>query len=164
MPGEFTQEKVCFVVAPIGGEKSKIRQRSDRVLQVIDRALKDLGYTTVRSDQIAEPGMISHRMIQLLVEAPLVVADLTGANPNVYYELAIRHAVHKPVIQIIAKGEKIPFDIQDMRTLQIDSNRQYEAEDLIRKTAQEIEKPGFQVSTPISMALNRSGIMATSAK
>jgi hypothetical protein len=152
-------EQICFVVAPIGAEGSDVRKRSDKLLKILERSLSPFGYKPLRSDQIAEPGMISHRMIQLLFEAPLVVADLTGANPNVYYELAIRHAVGKPIIQLIAKGEKIPFDIGDMRTIQIDTSEQYEAEDRIKASVQEIKKPGYVVTTPLSRAVNQPPIL-----
>jgi hypothetical protein len=47
----------------------------------------------------------------------LVVADLTGLNPNVFYELALRHALNRPAIQMIATGERIPFDVGQTRTI-----------------------------------------------
>ena len=49
-----------------------------------------------------------------------VIADLSDHNPNVYYELAIRHAVRKPFIHIIQTRDKLPFDVQNMRTIQVD--------------------------------------------
>ncbi len=83
----------------------------------------------------------------------MVIADLTGANPNVYYELAIRHAVKKPIIQLISKGEKLPFDVGDMRTIPIDTADAFKAVDDITASLKEIEKPGYETTTPISMAL-----------
>lgn len=151
-------QKTCFVVAPIGKEGSPIRKRSDKVLRILQEALSPYGYEPVRSDQIAKPGMISHTMIQLLAEAPLVVADLTGANPNVYYELAIRHAVKKPIIQLIAKGEKLPFDVGDMRTIPIDMSDMLQAVADIKDSVEEIEKPAYEVTTPISMALPKFAV------
>lgn len=50
----------------------------------------------------------------------MVVADLTNKNPNVFYELAIRHAIRKPLIQLIRKGEAIPFDVAATRIIQFD--------------------------------------------
>jgi hypothetical protein len=153
MPTPPTPLKTCFVVAPIGQDGSPIRERSDKVLRILQHALAPFGYEPIRSDHIAKPGMISHIMIQLLAEAPLVIADLTGANPNVYYELAIRHAVKKPIIQLISKGEKLPFDVGDMRTISIDTSDAFEAVDYITASLKEIEKPDYQVTNPISMAL-----------
>jgi hypothetical protein len=53
---------------------------------------------------------------------PLVVADLTDGNANVSYELALRHVVGKPVVQMVAKGQQIPFDVMDTRTISFDIN------------------------------------------
>lgn len=59
-------------------------------------------------------------MIEHIVESPLVIADLTDSNANVFYELAIRHAYEKPTIQIIEEGEEIPFDLASTRTIVFD--------------------------------------------
>lgn len=53
----------------------------------------------------------------LIISADLVIADLTGNNPNVFYELAIRHSYRKPTIQIIKGEMDIPFDVANMRTI-----------------------------------------------
>ena len=114
-------EKDCFVIAPLGEADSDTRKRSDQVLKhVIVPALKDCGYKATRADQISEPGMITSQIIQHIVDDPLVVADLTDRNPNVFYELAIRHAIRKPLVQLIKKGEQIPFDVAGTRTIHVD--------------------------------------------
>lgn len=59
----------------------------------------------------------AYALIKRLYEADLVVADLTGHNPNVFYELAIAHGWRKSVVHLISKGEKVPFDIVDQRTI-----------------------------------------------
>lgn len=74
----------------------------------------------VRADKISEPGIITHQILQHIVDAPLVIADLTERNPNVFYELALRHAIRKPLIQLIKKGELIPFDVAATRIIQFD--------------------------------------------
>lgn len=83
------KDKICFVIAPIGEEGSDIRRRSDQVFKhIIAPAAKDCGYETIRADKISEPGIITSQVILHLVEDALVIADLTGRNPNVFYELA----------------------------------------------------------------------------
>lgn len=115
------KKKKCFVIAPIGEEKSETRKRSDQVLRhIISPAAEKCGYDTVRADEIDRPGIITSQVIQRVVDDDLVVADLTDSNPNVFYELAIRHALGKPLVQIIKKGENIPFDVAGTRTISVD--------------------------------------------
>lgn len=61
-------------------------------------------------------GMIGNQIIDRIINDDLVVANLTGNNPNVMYELAIRHATAKPIIHICEKRTILPFDIKDNRT------------------------------------------------
>src|SRR5262249_19176425 len=112
---------VCFVIAPIGDEASDVRKRSDRVLTyLIEPAAEKCGYQAIRADKISTPGIITDQVIQQVINAPMVVADLTGHNANAFYELAIRHMVKKPLVQIIRKGDNIPFDVAASRVLSLD--------------------------------------------
>jgi signal recognition particle subunit SEC65 len=116
-----TDKKICFVISPIGEDDSDTRKRSDQVLKhIITGAVEQLGYEVIRADKISEPGIITHQIIQHIVDAPLVIADLTERNPNVFYELALRHAIRKPLVQLIKKGELIPFDVAATRIIQFD--------------------------------------------
>jgi hypothetical protein len=146
------------VIAPIGDEGSEVRRRSDQILtHIIDVAAKECGYETLRADKISEPGIITSQIIQHLLDDPLVIADMTGHNPNVFYELAVRHAIRKPVVQLIEKGEKIPFDVAATRTIQVDHHDL----DSVAKCRQEmisqiraVEKDPTDVDTPISAAID----------
>jgi len=150
--------KTCFVIAPIGDAGSDIRKRSDQVLKhVIGPAVEACGYDALRADQISEPGMITSQVIQHIVDDPLVVADLTGWNPNVFYELAIRHALRKPLVQLIKRGEQIPFDVAGTRTIHVDHkdlDSVEEAKDEIEKQVKALEKDPANVETPISVSLD----------
>ena len=100
-------DKACFVISPIGLPDSDTKKRSDQVLKhIIKPAVNACGYTATRADEMSEPGLITSQVIQRIVDDPLVVADLTESNPNVFYEMALRHAVKKPLVQLIAKGER----------------------------------------------------------
>lgn len=115
------EKKICFVISPIGEEDSDTRKRSDQVLKhIITGPVEQLGYEVIRADKISEPGIITHQIIQHIVDAQLVVADLTDRNPNVFYELALRHVIRKPLVQLIKKGDLIPFDVAATRIIQFD--------------------------------------------
>lgn len=152
-----TNEKICFVIAPIGKPESDTRKRSDQVLQHIIRpAVESCGYKAVRADEIDEPGIITNQIIRHVIDDPLVIADLTEQNANVFYELAIRHVTCKPLVQIIDKVEDIPFDIGAMRTIQVDHQNPEsveEAKTKIRKQIQSLAANPSSLENPISVAL-----------
>ena len=152
-------KKACFVIAPIGDAGSDIRKRSDQVLRhVISPAVTACGYDEpIRADQISEPGLITSQVIQHIVDDPLVVADLTGRNPNVFYELAIRHAIRKPLIQLIKKDEQIPFDVAGTRTIHLDIQDLDSVEEAKKEMGNQIrhvEKNPDAMETPISVSLD----------
>jgi hypothetical protein len=127
----------CFVVGPIGEDGSDIRTRSDQVLRyIVQPVANDMGYEVVRGDELGVPGSITAQVLQEIATADLVIADLSGHNPNVFYELALRHALNRPVIQMIARGERIPFDIGQTRTIQFN----YHDLDDVEKCKRELEK------------------------
>ena len=151
-------EKNCFVIAPIGEPESETRKRSDQILRhVIIPPLNECGYTTTRADQISEPGMITSQVIQHIVDDHLVVADMTERNPNVFYELAIRHAIRKPLVQLIKRGEQIPFDVAGTRTIQVDHHDldsvEHAKQEIIAQV-QSLEEDPSKLETPISVSLD----------
>lgn len=79
----------------------------------------------VRADAIDKPGTITRQIIEYLIRSRLVIADLSFHNPNVFYELAIRHAARLPVVQIIRAADRIPFDLSQSRTIKIDTTDIY---------------------------------------
>lgn len=154
----MTKDNACFVISPIGDPESATRERADRVFEyVIQEALEDFDYTPVRSDKIAEPGIITNDVIEYIVESPLVIADLTDRNANVFYELAIRHAYEKPAIQIIEEGQEIPFDLASTRTIvfdHLDVMSVSEAKEEIIKQVKSIESSSEPNENPITVAEN----------
>lgn len=157
MQATASESKQCFVIAPIGTEGSETRTRSDQVLKhIVAPAARECGYEAIRADQISEPGLITSQVIQHIVDDPLVIADLTGWNPNVFYELALRHALKRPVVQIIHATESIPFDVAASRTIQVDHHdldSAARARDQIIKQIRAVEANPVDVDTPISVAI-----------
>lgn len=150
--------KSCFVISPIGEDGSEIRKRADTIMEyIIVPAVKQCGYEATRADKIAEPGMITSQVIQRIIDDEVVVADLTGRNPNVFYELAIRHAIRKPFIQIIKEGEQIPFDVSNTRTIYVNEGSLESADkakNSIISHIQAIEKSDWVSDSPISTAID----------
>lgn len=116
-------ENTCFYVTPIGEDGSEHRKHSDLFLgSIVEPALEQFGLQVVRADSIDKPGVITRQIIDYLLRARLVIVDLSYHNPNVFYELAIRHAARLPVVQIIRAADRIPFDVNQVRTIKIDTS------------------------------------------
>ncbi len=156
------EKKVCFVIAPIGEEGSDIRHRSDQIFKyIIEPVMKECDYVPIRADKIADPGLITSQMIQHLIDDSLVIADLTGRNPNVYYELAIRHTIKKPFIQIIEYDEIIPFDVAGIRTISVehkDLDSVHDCKEKLISQIQSIERNPNNIETPISFAIDQQSL------
>ncbi|GIL11323.1 MAG: hypothetical protein BroJett038_00430 [Chloroflexota bacterium] len=151
-------DKICFVISPIGEDGTEIRTQADRVLErIIKPSVESFGYKPVRADQIAKPGDITTEIIQCLIKDDLVIADLTGYNPNVFYELAIRHATRKPVITILRLGETIPFDLLHYRTIFYDTGSETGISDCITKMKEQIRAIDIdseKIINPVSAAID----------
>jgi tetratricopeptide (TPR) repeat protein len=99
-----------FVAMPYG-----VKQNIDFnhiYAELIRPALESAGFTVFRADEEMRAGDIRSDMFQELLLADLVVADLSIDNPNVWYELGVRHALRpKGVIQIQSQRDYMPFDV-----------------------------------------------------
>ena len=150
-------EKICFVISPIGAEGTDIRERADQVLRyVIEPAAQSFNYRAVRADAISTPGMITSQVIEHVLESPLVIADLTDYNPNVFYELAVRHSVRKPYIQLMDRTQSLPFDVAGYRTVFFDLTLTGadDAVEQIKGQIEALEKDPTDLDTPISITVD----------
>ena len=150
-------KKECFIICPIGPEGSESRNRSDKIFKhLFQPVLEEFGYNPIRADQIDKVGNITSQIIDFLVETPLVIADLSEHNPNVFYELGIRHTVRKPYIQFIAKGDRLPFDVAAIRSIEIDHtdlDSVESAKKILRNQIRAYEE-GADVDSPVSVTLD----------
>jgi hypothetical protein len=152
------KDKKCFVIGPIGDPNTETRNKADWLLKgIIKPVLTDpkFNYVVTRADQITEPGLITDQVITSTLDADLVVADLTGQNPNAFYELAIRHMAGKKTIHMVEEGHGLPFDIQDYRAIiykTINPDDLEKAKVELRKQVEEVEKRGYKISNPVTKA------------
>ena len=152
--------KKCFVISPIGAEGTEIRKKADETLEfVIEPACKSKSYEVIRSDKITDNGMITQSIIENLLQADIAIADLSNKNPNVFYELAVRHAHGLPVIQITRDNmDEIPFDVHNVRTIQYDlsASGAKKASEEIQRVIESIESGNKPLNpiTSVSSILN----------
>lgn len=113
----MSEKKSCFVVTPIGDENTALRRHIDGIIdQAIIPAIGDEFEINVAHREY-KIGSINDRVIQSIYNSDLVIANLTGLNPNVMFEIAIRYSFGKPAIVIAEDGTKLPFDIVDENTI-----------------------------------------------
>ena len=81
-------------------------------------ALEEAGFDVHRADDIESQQNILKDIIQGISRSDLIIADLTGGNPNVFYELGVAHALRKPVVLATQSVEEVPFDLRSYRLLE----------------------------------------------
>jgi hypothetical protein len=116
----------CFVLLPSGrpfGYQGGPDESNFIFDEIITPVVRDvLQVTPQREDRKGSPGDIVASIISALDDSHIVIADLTGVNPNVYWELGVRHALKSfPVILMIQENPghplDLPFDISKERTV-----------------------------------------------
>lgn len=151
-------ESECFFVTPIGDEGTPIRKQANIVgKHIVGKAAAKLGLTMTRADTLSEPGQISHQVIEHVVTAKAAVADLTGSNPNVYYELALRHGAQRPVALIAHKDHmpNLAFDVSAERVIPYDHQDLDVVEQVVEEIATQLGKAiAGPVISPVATALN----------
>lgn len=122
-------------------------------------AIKSAGLEAQRADDLYAPNNVVSDIWKFTKEADIVLADLTGKNPNVFYELGLAHAISKPVILVTESEEDIPFDLRAIRIIKYDKNEHNWGEKLklaITKSITEIlRNPTASIPAPF-LNVNRS--------
>src|SRR5215470_12122846 len=112
---------LCFVLMPFGRKPDGVGRVIDFdavYRDLISPAIASADLEPIRADEEMAGGIVHKPMFERLILCEYAVADLTLANANVFYELGVRHAF-KPysTVQIIAEGQRLPFDVQMLRTI-----------------------------------------------
>lgn len=143
----------AFVVMPFAPEFDDIYE------YLIRGALSDAGFNVTRADDIRNQGNILGDVVQGIVAGDLIVADLTTANPNVYYELGLAHAAGKPTILLVQDIDEIPFDLRSYRILTYSTHfsKMNEAREELKGLATKALENGITFGNPMSDFLAISG-------
>lgn len=118
----------------------------------ISEALKACDYQVFRADDINNSQNILSDIVQAIVSSDLIVADLTGANPNVFYELGIAHALNRPTIMLTQDIEDLPFDLRSYRVIPYSTDfvKIREAKDQLFRLATDAAIGKVQFGNPVS--------------
>jgi len=123
----------CFVMMPfadpIGGYYKTL----------YEPAIQKAGLRSIRADDdMFKTGKIVDQIWSGIHSAKVLVAELTGRNPNVFYELGLAHALQKPVVLVSSNEEDVPFDVQHIRVIYYDVHDPFWGEKLIAKIAENV--------------------------
>lgn len=102
-------EKLVFVIMPFK------ENWSEDVYRGFSDALEPLGYKVLRADEVTKDDMITQTIWELINRSKFIIADCTGKNPNVFYELGLAHAVGKSVFICTQNSSDVSFDLMHIR-------------------------------------------------
>jgi len=112
---------LCFVIMPFGKKpagRGKVIDFDYLYFELIRPAIGDAGLEPLRADEEITGGVIHTPMFERLLLCPFAVAEITLPNPNVYYELGVRHATRPfSTVAVFAEGGTLPFDLSIARAL-----------------------------------------------
>jgi len=114
------QQKRCFIISPIGSDDSDIRIAADFFREEVVKATLRDQFEVKRADDYPNAGNITTQVIEAISKADLIIADLTGRNANVYYELGVAHSYKRHVVPMINRDidpNPPPFDVHAERTI-----------------------------------------------
>lgn len=147
-------EKVCFIISPIGQKGTDTySQFLDVYNYVIKPAIDNSGYKIrpIRADEISRAGSFIKDILENIYTSFIVIADLSGQNPNVFYELGVRHSLSPRTILIAQSLEHIPSDLREYRTIVYDTTARGAAEfaERLKAFLQEIFKNPDRPDNPV---------------
>jgi len=112
---DSTHPSRVFVVMPFASEFQ------DVYILGIREVAEKLGFVVERADDIEHNASILEIIQDNIRDSRAIIGDITGRNPNVFYEIGYAHALNKPIILIGKKGGPIPFDVQSVNLILYES-------------------------------------------
>lgn len=159
------ENDICFIITPIGGDNTDVRRKAEGVIEAVIKPVlesEEFKYEVIVAHEINETGSIPDQVFDHVVNAKLIIANVTGLNPNVMYELGVRHALRLPVITIAETGTQLPFDINSQRTIFYE-NDMFGTKELKFKLKEMVKKIDFSKENhdnPVMNALRKSEIFS----
>ena len=123
----------CFVMMPFAEPIGSYYK------SIYETAITKAGLRPIRADdEIFATGKIIDQVWDGITAAKVLVAELTGRNPNVFYELGLAHALNKPVVLVSSNQSDVPFDLKHIRVIYYDMRDPFWGDKLIAKVAENI--------------------------
>jgi hypothetical protein len=145
--------KSCFTIMPFGG------WFNDYYETIYRPAIESAGLVACRADDLFRPSTIVHDIWEYTQKASVILADLSGKNPNVFYELGLAHALAKPAILITESIDDVPFDLRALRVLEYDKNEPRWGENLqvrITNAINEVSAAPLQSVLPAFLSVSQT--------
>jgi hypothetical protein len=109
-------KNTCFVIMPFGGWFDSYYEN------IYVPAIDSAGMAPKRADGLYRPSAIVNDIWELTNNAKIILAELSGRNPNVFYEVGLAHAIANPVVLITDTVDALPFDLRYWRHIIYDKN------------------------------------------
>lgn len=140
------EHKEAFVIMPFDAEFTEVYR------EFIFPILTEVGYTVSRADDLFGQKSILSDIVQCIASSDLIIADLTGLNANVFYELGIAHGLRKPVVLLTQSLDELPFDLQSYRVIIYDTHfaRIQSARESLRQTVLGAFQGKLEFGSPVS--------------
>jgi len=117
---DIMEVKDCFVIMPFSTSPSNAEEKWTEIFETFFKEAWNAFNVECYRTKVPR-GSITKDIVENLFGASIVFADLTDSNPNVLYELGVRHAFCKPSVMVKAKGSEIPFDVNDYKVFEYEN-------------------------------------------
>lgn len=132
------KEKNCFIIMPFSSPAGYDDNHFSRVYEyIIKPACEKAGFEPVIAKDTAKTNLIALEILKHIVEYDMALCDISSRNPNVFYELGLRHAFNKKTVLIKDKRTETPFDIASLRYTEYSETLRV---DEVQKTVDQVSK------------------------
>lgn len=106
------RKKLCFIIMPFKPILKKV------YLKAIKPACENAGFAPERLDEEKGPSNITREIVEKIFDSTVMIADMSGWNPNVFYEMGVAHTIANKTILVIHENDDLPFDVRTYRCIQ----------------------------------------------